>query len=76
MADILAEARSRQEAGQVELPREHRKELRATIKSQAGGGRFQIVCGKGVKDVVSTIRAELGEFLDLLYFGVERDGKV
>ena len=67
--------RARHDRGITQLPREHRKELWDGIKEQIQRQRFQVVRAEDESNLVRKLRNLLGDFVDLLYFGVEQPGK-
>ena len=76
LAAVLAAARQRQDHDRIKLPREHRRQLWDGIKEQVQRGRFQVVRGQDTAGLVKKLRVQLGDFVDLLYFGVDQQGKV
>ena len=55
---------------------EHRTELWRAVQEQVAKGRLEIVRGRSVAAIIGALRQNLGDFVDLLFFGVEQDGKV
>ena len=76
LADILATARTRQDAGHVRMPTRNQQELWSAVKEQARRKRFELVRAGSVEALLRKIRAQLGDFVDQLYFGVEQGDKV